>query len=222
VILPAAIALLALAVVPAAAAESADYGQAFVDAFAEACVPQRLSYEGTIAHARSIGWITATPEDHPELAAMMAASERGMAEAKAEDPDLQFEFQGVHLSKSVAGTPHFLFVGRTSSIIGEPDDPLNPWVYIGCYLYNFDATEMIDIAPVGALLDKPLSHSVDHDGVIGHVWGPACSMPRTGDTYLTLITEASPQKAATGFTGLGLKFETSEPDPDTVVPETYC
>lgn len=215
-------ALLVLAAAPAPVAAADAYSEAFVAAFAEACVPARLSYRGTIDHALSVGWGAAEATDHPELAAMMAASAAGMEQARLEDPEMQFEFEGVHLSKTVAGSPHFLYVGRTSAIIGDPEDPLNPWVYIGCYLYNFEATGMIDPAPVSALLDKPISHSIDHDGVVGHVWGPGCAMPRTGDTYLTLITEAGSQAAVTGFSGLVIKFETSEPDPDQVVPETYC
>ena len=47
-------------------------------------------------------------------------------------------------------------------------------------------------------------------------------MPRTGDTYLSYIADGSSYVADTGFSGLVLKFETSEPDPGEVVPETYC
>jgi len=56
----------------------------------------------------------------------------------------------------------------------------------------------------------------------GWIWGPPCPMPRTGDTYLTFIPEVSQYKDQTGFTGLVLKFDTSEPKPDEVVPASYC
>jgi hypothetical protein len=215
----AAIAVLALAAAPAFASDSMDYGQAFVDAFAEACVPERLSYAGTKANAEALGWTVAERSAHPELDAMMAIMDAGATEA-AEEMQATFDY-GLY-SKPVADVTHFLVVSRASFVIGEPDDPLNPWVYIGCYLYNLDAAEPIDPAPVSALVGNPISHSLDEDGLVAHVWGPPCPMPRTGDSYLTFIAEDSPHVAATGFSGLVLKFETSEPDPGQVVPETYC
>ena len=218
-ILPAAIAIVALAAAPAAASDSAGYGQAFVDAFAAACVPERLSYPGTKANAQSLGWTDAARTDHPELAAVLAITDAAATEAADE---MQATFEYALYSKPVADAPHHLVVSRSSFVIGEPDDPLNPWVYIGCYLYNFDAAQPIDPAPMTALIAKPISHEVDEDGLVSYVWGPPCPMPRTGDSYLTFIAEDSPHAAATGFTGLMVKFETSEPDPGEVVPETYC
>ena len=217
-ILPAAFAALALvAVSPAVAVESADYGQAFVDSFAEACVPQRLSYPGTQTQAESLGWTPTQPGAHAELASMMA-----IAEAAASDPELPAEFDYRIFSRPIEGQTHYLVVSRAAFTIGEPDDPLNPWVYIGCYLYNLDATAPIDPAPVSALTGNPVANEVDEEGLVSYVWGPPCPMPRTGDTYLSFIAEDSPHVSLTGFSGLMMKFDTSEPDEGAEPPEPYC
>lgn len=218
------LALSALPALPAAAATPAApaaYGEAFVAAFAEACVPQRLSYPGTKANAESLGWTLAQRQDHSELETMMARMDAGVAEA-AKDFNATTDLEIYR--KPVAGIDHYLVVARSSFVMegfGENEAP-DTWVYIGCYLYNFDATAPIDPSPVTALIGKPISHTVDEQGLVGHVWGPPCPMPRTGDTYMSYIADSSPVVAETGFSGLAIKFETSEPDPGEVVPETYC
>jgi hypothetical protein len=218
----AAIAALALAASPALAEVPADYGQTFVDTFAAACVPERLSYPGTKANAEKLGWTVTERSAHPELSAMMAKMDEGAAEAAA---DMQGTFEFELYSKSVVDLPHYLVVARSSFIVdglGKEGEEPDPWVYIGCYLYNFDATAPIDPAPVTALTGKPIASTVEDNGLVGYVWGPPCPMPRTGDTYMSFFADGSPHTASTGFSGLTIKFETSEPDPGEVVPETYC
>jgi hypothetical protein len=193
-----------------------DYDEAFVAAFAAACVPQRMSYPGTVATARAEGWRDVERTAHPELDALMAKSEEA-----ANDPELKPTFAFTLFSKPIGGIDHYLVVSRASFVIDPDEDPPNPWVYIGCYLYNLDATAPVDPAPVTALIGNPISNSHADDTLTAHVWGPPCPMPRTGDTYLTFIPDGSPHTAA-GFSGVVLKFETSEPDPGEVVPETYC
>lgn len=218
--LPAMAAAFALLLGAGALAEDApaDYGHAFVDAFAEACVPERLSFPGTKALAETLGWTPAERVAHPELAAMMAIMDAGADEAAR---DMQGTFDYQLYVKPVAEVDHYLVVSRASFVVDFGDEP-DVWTYIGCYLYNFDASAPIDPAPVTALIGNPISRSVDQDGLVSHLWGPPCPMPRTGDSYLTFVAEGSPYAAQTGFSGLMMKFETSEPDPDEVVPETYC
>ncbi len=189
--------------------------QAFVDAFAQACVPGRLSYEATKATAVEAGWTQIERSDHPELTAVMQKSD----EMLAGEDDLEMSFEDVLYARDVAGTRHHLSVTR-SSIVIEPGD--DPWVLVGCRLYNFDATQPIDPALVSTLLDTTIAQSVDHEGMIGHSWGPPCPMPRTGDTYLGFVAEGSPMAATLGFSGVTLNFSTSTPDEGEVVPETYC
>jgi hypothetical protein len=210
-----------VAAFPAPAQDSTEYGQAFVDTFAAACVPERLSYPGTRANAEKLGWTAAERDAHPELAAMMAKMDEGALEAAEE---MQGTFDYRIYAKPVADVPHYLIVSRATFLMegfGENEEP-DEWVYIGCYLYNFEATAPIDPAPMSALTGQPIAREVDQDGLVSYLWGPPCPMPRTGDSYLTFVSDESPHAAQTGFSGLMVKFETSEPDEGEVVPETYC
>lgn len=195
-------------------AEAAAYDQAFVDAFAEACVPGRLGYDSTQEAAKAAGWSAVERTDSAELDAMMAISERA-----ATDPELQATFDYRLYRKDIEALPHYLVVSRSTAVI---DDESDPWVLIGCYLYNLDAAAPIDPAPVTELIGNPIANSQSDMHLTGYIWGPPCPMPRTGDTYLTFIPEVSQYREQTGFSGLVLKFDTSEPDPDEVVPDTYC
>ena len=210
-----ALTLAALIVAAPQPAVSADYGQAFVDAFAEACVPGRLSYDATRATAEAAGWAIVERTDHPELAAVMQKSD----EMLAADPEFDSDLVGVLMARDVAGTRHHLSVTQLTFVVEEGDAP---WVMVGCHLYNFDATAPIDPAPVTALLEKPISNTMEQDGLIGHVWGPPCPMPRTSDTYLSFVAEGSPTSDFTGFSGISMNFSTSTPDEGEEVPETYC
>jgi hypothetical protein len=192
--------------------------QRVVDAFAETCVPQRLSYFGTRNQATDQGWTEVDQTAHPELDAIM---KKALAELEADDtfPDIQFQYQAYR--RDVAGRPHYLVVSHFNSGIIEGFD--DPFIEIGCYLYDFDAGEPVDPAPVTAFTGKPLAREqVEPGHIAGYLWGPPCPLPRTGDTYLTLIPDGSRYAEQTGFTGLVLKFSTAEPDPGEVVPDTYC
>jgi hypothetical protein len=210
--LPAAVALL-LAGASGAAADG--YDQAFVDAFAEACVPGRLSYVATLETANGVGWEVVGEDSHPILAKIMATS-RAMME---EDADLAMEIETTLHAREVESVVHHLVVTRVSAVIGDDTDP---WIQVGCHLYNFEATSPLDPAPVTALIGNPISSSQENEGAISHIWGPPCPMPRTGDTYLNFVPAGSNWASQLGFSGVALNFSTSEPDPGEVVPETYC
>ncbi|GEM_PF-1595767 len=193
----------------------AGYDQAFVDAFAAACVPGRLSYDATRGAATAAGWGEVADSDHAELAALMAKS----AEMLAAEDEIDIEHVQSLYGRDVAGARHHLVVTR--SVLGfEGDD--DPWVMVGCHLYNFDAAAPLDPAPVTTLIGQPIGQSHEMAGALSHVWGPPCPMPRTGDTSLSFVAEGSEAAALTGFSGIALNFSTSEPDPGEDVPETYC
>lgn len=195
--------------VPAFALET----QVFVDTFAATCVPQRMSFEGTKAEALAQGWTVTTQAAHPELDAMMTTAV-AMIEA---DEEFEMTFVFEIFTREVEGTPLHLVVSRSVA-------PLEDLTFtdIGCYLYDFAASEPPNPGPVGTLLDKPVARVHQDETITNYLWGPGCAMPRTGDTYMTYIPEGSPHAETTGFSGLMMKFATSEPDPGEVVPETYC
>lgn len=211
-----ALVLASLMVAPAQAAPE-PYATAFVSAFADACLPGRLSYEGTQAAAVASGWVETPRSADPELETILE-----FADAEAQAPELQGTFAYRVFSRPIGGADHFLVVSRSSFVIDPDEEPANPWVLIGCYLYNLRATAPINPAPVSDLLGVPVANAAVDETMTGYVWGPPCPMPRTGDTYMTFVPEGSPHEARTGFSGLVLKFSTSEPDPGEVVPATYC
>lgn len=196
--------------VPAHAATPPAYDTAFVAAFEKACVPGRLSFDGTKAQALAEGWTEVAETDHPELEAMMAAAKA--AAVDPEYPDWKTDF-AIYRS-AVLDAPAYLVV----TYLVAPD-VIN---MIGCHLYDFEQTQMIDPAAVTTLIGNPIASSADEQGLVNYVWGPPCPMPRTFDTHLTLIKSDSPHLEMTGFSGLMLKFETSEPAPGEDVPKTYC
>lgn len=208
----AAVAIAATAL-PALAAPSA-YDVAFIKAFEEACVPGRLGYQSTRDTAEAAGWLAVSRDVHPELTAVLAASDEA-----ARDPELKSTYEMVAYGRDVEGQQHFLVVSRTSAVITEGEAP---FVQIGCYLYNFDATTPVSPEPVTALIGKPISRTEEANGSIAHVWGPGCTMPRTFDTYLSFVPEGGEAAAGVPLSGAVLNFTTSEPAPGEVVPETYC
>lgn len=200
------------------AQDSAATGTAFVAEFEKACVPGRLTYAGSIEAAGVAGWRPVTPDVHPELAAMMEMSATEALKAEEGLSDLSFDYQA--FAKPFQDGELHLVVSRSSAVIGEPDDPLNPWVFLGCHLYDLDATAPIAPEPVTALIGNPVSQTEEQDGVITHVWGPPCPMPRTGDTYLSFVPEGGTDVVP--FTGLALNFTTSELPAGEPVPDPYC
>jgi len=190
---------LAAGVLPAAANP---FSAAFVETFREACVPERLSYEGTVGHARALGWATVEPSSHPEFAKVMEHSAKGLEEAKADG--LELSFRQVSLVRTVESRDLHLIVSFTGSEYLDQ---------IGCYLYDFAATEPVDAAAVGRMLGIAApAQSMETAEITSHVWGPPPSMPRTLDTYLTYIPAGSPHVEQTGFDGVVLKFSTSAPE----------
>ena len=193
-------ALAPLLVAIPAIAETPAYDAAFVATFEQACVPGRLSFEDTKSRALAAGWTAVAETDHPELQAMMMVAKD--AAVDPEYPDWKTDF--AIYRRALLDAPAYLVV----TYVVAPE-VMN---LIGCHLYDFERQQMIDPALVTALIGNPISSSVDQEGVESHVWGPPPALPRTLDTYLSLIDDQSPHAATTGFSGLTMKFETSEPE----------
>lgn len=190
--------LLAVGMFPAVANP---FSAAFVETFRQTCVPERLSYEGSVNHARAIGWTAAEPASHREFGKVMDLSAKGLEEAKEEG--IEIAFRQNTFAKTVDGRQLHLVVSFAES---EHIDE------IGCYLYDFSAAAPVDAAAVGAMLGVDAAQSMETAEIVSHVWGPPPSMPRTLDTYLTYIPAGSPHVAQGGFDGVVLKFTTSAPD----------
>jgi hypothetical protein len=192
-------------------AETPD-GEAFVAAFGEVCIPERLSYKGTLALAEDLGWEPVATGENADYDLFIAHADALLAEEIADDPDFSQGSDGAWFTRAIEGRSHLLAV---SYLLTEYLDT------IGCYLYDFAASAPIDPEPVTKLLGQTIAHAtdggdpfyaVDPELIVTTVWGPTPSLPRTLDTYLTFIPQGSEVAAQTGFTGLVLKFSTSLPD----------
>jgi hypothetical protein len=199
---------------PALAAPTA-YDTAFVAAFEEACVPGRLTYAASNEAVVAAGWSALERDSNAELGALLV-----MGEEAARDPEYPAEYEYQVYGKEVAGLPHHLVVSRTSMKLEETDE--HPFVLVGCYLYNLEATTPIDPEPVTALIGKPIAGSQEDMGATSHTWGPPCPMPRTMDTYLSYVSEGSAMSMQVPFTGVALNFSTSELRAGEPVPDPYC
>lgn len=192
-------------------AETPD-GEAFVAAFGEVCIPERLSYKGTLSLAEDLGWRHVVPGENADYDRFIAYSDALLAGEVAEDPDLIEETGNAWFTREIGGRPHLLAVSYQLSQYLDA---------LGCYLYDFAATAPIDPEPVTRLLGQPIAHTtdggdpfyaVDPAVLVTTVWGPSPRLPRSLDTYLTFIPQGSEVAAQTGFSGLMLKFSTSLPD----------
>lgn len=204
-----ALVLAALFLSPARA--DAPDGERFVAAFGEVCIPERLSYQGTLVLAERLGWETIVPGEDATVDRFLAHA-RDQLEAAGQEDDFAFEARMEVFRREIDGRRYLLAVDLVLS------EYIN---LLGCLLYDFAATEPIDAALVTRLLDHPIAYTTDGGDaeqavapalLIGTVWGPSPSLPRTLDTYLSFIPEGSPIAEQTGFTGLVLKFSTSQPD----------
>ena len=179
-----------------------DWSKSFVATFEAACVPERLSYEGTLSNAIAEGWSKFDPARHAEFLAMMS---QVAASVEEDAEELDMTFVSETLSKEVAERPLHLVVSFVKSEYLDS---------VGCYLYDFDATEPVASSAVSNLLGVKPAQIHRDETIEGAVWGPPPSMPRTLDTYLTYIPPGSPLVTMAGFDGVVLKVTTSAPERD--------
>lgn len=195
--------LFGLAAMAGAARADAPDGEMFVNAFRQACVPQRASYEGTIANLKSIGWAEVDPTVDPQLQKLVQVADTTVLDAaRARDED--WKYTRTVFAAYIKARPHFAMVTR----LDAPDVV----TLVGCYLYDLGATEPIDPEIVTAFLGVPVAETIEEKGMTGYNWGPSPKLGRTLETDLFFITKGSPMRDASGFAGVMLKFETSEPN----------
>ena len=176
--------------------------EVFVETFWTLAVPRRLSYDGTRAWLAEQGWRDVTDDPPPDLARLLAKV-REMVETDARD---HTDFKLTAFAGDAEGRPMFFIVTR----VHKPE----VITLVGSGLYDFNATGIIDPFLVVDKLGVPMARSLELDGLVGHVWGPSPDLPRTLDTYLTFVAPGSAAAEQTGFSGLMLKFATSEPGED--------
>lgn len=185
------------------------YGAQFVETYAQSCLPERFSFEGSLVHAQKLGWSDTNLHLHDQLNALML---------KARDALYAEQDDGFDVKARMAA---FWRPLGNQTLYLVATEILTEYVDLaGCYIYDFGARQMIDPVHVTELLGHPIAYRTDGDDpfyqldpadIVTVVWGPPDRYPRMFDTYLTFIPDGSRHAAELGFTGLMLKSETSLP-----------
>src|SRR5690606_40699171 len=81
-------------------------GEAFVAAFGEVCIPERLSYKGTVALAEKLGWQHVVPGENADYDRFIAHSDALLAGEVAEDPDRIEATGNARVTREVGELPH--------------------------------------------------------------------------------------------------------------------
>ena len=167
-----------------------------VDAFRAACIPDRQNYEGLKARALAEGWAPVRAGVNAELDAML-----GRSEAVEFEPGMDAALASY--AARVAGGDAYLIL---TSVTSEPID------LIGCYLYDFAATEPIPPEVVSEWLGAPPSETVDEPSVIvGQTWETPALLPGAWDVYLAYLPEGGGASDFAGFSGVLIKITSVHP-----------
>lgn len=166
-------------------------------AFRAVCVPDRQNYESTKQRAEAEGWTRADGSAHPGLAAVLAASARMI------DPEPGMDMALASYGRPAGDGEFYLVVTHVTSEIID---------FVGCYLYDFDTTEPIDIALITELAGEPPAEKQDVPGTIrAHKWDTPEALPGTWDIFESFIPKGSPVIAQAGFGGQVLKISSVDP-----------
>jgi hypothetical protein len=182
---------LAMAAVCAPARADADPR---IEAFRAACIPDRQSSWATELRATKEGWVKVENNDNPELDDLMRKS-RGQLGA----PDATVVS---HYRKELASGPAYLVV--MSSLSGGGIST------VSCHLYDFEATEPIDLKAIVAWLGKQPSEvgGAPREGFM-QKWVGLDVLPGS-DVYAGFIPADSPVIPNTGFSGVALRINSVE------------
>jgi hypothetical protein len=185
-----------VASVPALADPAADGRFA---AFLEACLDGHRDPVRRAAAIGAAGWTAAADDADAELAAVMRASRRAIAEAAQDD--------GMTGSVSVFArdrTEGPLYLVTTE--VNMPEDAEWKIDLLGCHLYDFAATAPIDPAEISARFDEAPAETADRPGILtGQTWNVE-KIEGVWDVQNTFIPEGSPAAARAGFAGVMLKI----------------
>lgn len=188
------LAVAALLLLPAAAGAAPLEPGAFLEAFAEACLDGYRDPAVRNAAIAAAGWREAPDDADPVLARMLALARASLAEAAAE--------QGYTGSAVVYGRdggaagPYLV-----TTELNMPDDGEGPLDVLGCYLYDFEAREPLDPAPITARFGEEPASVEDQPGVIVSEAWDIESLEGVWELRSTFIPEGSPGVEVTGFAG---------------------
>lgn len=191
-----------LAALPCGVASAAVPPATFLDAFVAACLDGYRDPEARGAAIAAAGWRPVADDADLMLAAVMEASRGALADAQAEETA-----SGAVSAFGMAldGADAYLVATELDMTTGsEWDIDL-----LGCYLYDFAASEPLDPNRITARFDEPPAETEGQAGVIvAHVWNIE-KLDGVWDLRSTFIPEDSPARNLTGFSGRVLSVTTT-------------
>lgn len=197
-----------------------------LETFKTLCVPDRRSLERTSARMGAAGWIRAEESDHPELAATMARARQEM-----DDPEYPMKNEQEIWKSPEGPAGRYVILNRVSATIGNNEDSdgdgvLQSWekatdlVFLGCGLWDFEATAGIHPGLMTAWTTQLAAQSVDLPGQIeGGTWNVYHFMPGTADVKIGFVPDGSPHVERIGFSGAMIAM-TSAPEDDEEAQDT--
>ena len=190
-----------------------------LEAFKAACVPHRQDMPKAAEALAADGWERVADDDHPRLAAAMV-----VARANGSDPELQMTTDYSVWGRTRDGLRLHVVLSRVDAVIGETEDShgdgviqewerANPWIQVGCGLWDFEATGPVDHAAMNAWVGAEPVQVIDAPGQIaGGTWNVHHMMPGTGEVHMGYIPEGGGMQIAPGFAGLSITMSSALPD----------
>ncbi|MFN3669732.1 MAG: hypothetical protein ACK4VY_10520 [Brevundimonas sp.] len=193
-----------------------------LEVFKAACVPHRLDLAKAAEALAADGWVRVPDNDHPRLAAAMAR-----ARAEAEDPGLDMTLDFSVWGRTRDGLRLHVVLNRVHAMIGETEDSdgdgviqswerAYSWDTVGCGLWDFEATGLIDLAAMNAWVGAEPVQFIDAPGQIsGGTWNVHHMMPGAGEVHMGYVPEGGGMGIAPGFAGLSITMSSVLPDAAT-------
>ncbi len=188
------LAVAAALLVPVAAGATPLEPRAFLGDFAAACLDGYRDPDRRAAAIEAAGWRPVADDANPVLERMLGLARAALAGAAAEEG---YTGAAAVYGRDGGATGPYL----VTTILHMPDDGEGPLDVLGCYLYDFEAGEPLDPAPITARFDEDPASVEDQPGVIVSQAWDIESLDGVWELRSTFIPEGSPGVDVTGFAG---------------------
>lgn len=184
-----------------------------LEAFKEACVPFRGDAFGAVGHLQATGWRLVYPGENAMLDEVRLKRDAHLAAEDAADglDEGEFRYEAVETAWSKDGL--ILVLSRSTSWIDfsgdESLDDEEPWVHVGCNLYDYAATAPLPIEAVTAWTASLPVQSVEDAGMVGHTFNVYEMMRGTGELHVGYFAPGSEHALKWGMSGVSIAMTTS-------------
>lgn len=201
-----ALSLILAAIAAPAAAQTTD---SRLETFKTYCVPHRGDPYAAVVALHGAGWTLVKPGDNAAWDALLVKRDQMMA-AEVEEDD-NFSYEAVETAWAKDG--YILSLTRSTSYIDfSGDDSLEdeePWVHVGCNLYDFAATSEIPVEAMTAWTASLPVQSLSDAGMTGHTFNVFAMMRGTAEVQIAFVEPGGSYIDRFGFPGVAITMSTS-------------